>query len=197
MLLHLVRHGRSEPDPTRPASQWGLHPEAAPGVEELAGSGVLPDADAPWFSSDEPKAVQTAALLGADPAVLPALREAARPADWMGTDEFLATVRRSMQQPEESPRPGWEPTGVVQARVYAAVTVDVVPRAAAAGEAVLVGHGTSWTMLVAAVTGRPADIDAWQAMTMPDHCLLDLEIAEDGSPRTGRLVRPWGSWRAA
>lgn len=35
-------------------------------------------------------------------------------------------------------------------------------------DVVLVGHGTAWTVLVAALTGRPPDLDAWAALRMPD-----------------------------
>jgi hypothetical protein len=32
----------------------------------------------------------------------------------------------------------------------------------------LVGHGTAWTLLVAALTGEPPDLARWESLAMPD-----------------------------
>jgi 23S rRNA (adenine2503-C2)-methyltransferase len=59
--------------------------------------------------------------------------------------------------------PTWEPPTPTRDRVVAAVrrlgsTHD--------GDLVLVGHGTAWTLLVAELTGRPPDLDAWERLAM-------------------------------
>lgn len=203
-MLHLVRHGRSEMDPSRIAASWGLHAEAAPGVEALRVSGVLPE-DGAWFSSGEPKAVQTAALLHADVHVLEDLHESDRPLEWFeSTEEFTAVVSRSMQRDTEPARVGWETFAAVQTRVYDAVAGAVLQRVVEADvdEVVLVGHGTAWTGLVSTLTGTPADVAAWREMTMPDHCALRVRLDPDGDlgivrPRSGHMVQPWGAWRTA
>jgi hypothetical protein len=33
---------------------------------------------------------------------------------------------------------------------------------------VLVGHGTAWTLALAALTGAEPDLDRWAALRMPD-----------------------------
>ena len=39
---------------------------------------------------------------------------------------------------------------------------------------VLVGHGTAWTVLVAALTGAEPDLERWAALRMPDLWTLDV-----------------------
>ncbi len=206
MLLHLVRHGPPLVTPGLPAARWRLDPDRVSEVERLGTSGVLPAYGAPWFTSTEPKAAQTARLLHpAEPVTgLDGLREVARPAGWFDAAESIASVARSLERPEVPARAGWETAASVRARTWAAVQRDVVQRAdrLGAGEVVLVGHGTAWTVLVAAITGQPPDLEAWRTMSMPDHCTLDLyaEDDEDGSEPSaarGRVVRPWGSWRSS
>jgi broad specificity phosphatase PhoE len=46
----------------------------------------------------------------------------------------------------------------------AAAILDVNP----SGDVVLVGHGTAWTLLRAALSGEPPDLDAWTRLSMPD-----------------------------
>ena len=54
-------------------------------------------------------------------------------------------------------------------------------------ELVLAGHGTAWTLLVAALTGAAPDRQAWRAMQMPDRCLLAVEGLTSAT-----LVQGWG-----
>jgi broad specificity phosphatase PhoE len=183
--VHLVRHARSEPTPGHPASDWGLAPDAGVGVAALKAADVVP-AGALWACSDEPKAVATARLLGGvDVRCEPALREAARDATWLAPDEWARLVLASFAEPDVSARGGWEPLTQTRARGVRA-TQSVVADARAAGrDVVLVGHGTAWTLLVAAMTGRSPDVHAWQNMRMPDHCALRWP---------DRIVAPWGAW---
>ena len=204
MRLHLVRHGAPAVDPTSPASTWPLDPSGFVEIDSLLAAGVLPANDAVWFSSTEPKAVQTAARLTSRrvPA-LDELREANRPADWLDAETFAAAVATSLERPAEVVRDGWETSDSVRARVFGALRGAVARHAASEGavDAVLVGHGTAWTVLVAALTRTPADIAAWRGLYMPDHCVLDLGLEQDDAwstprPAAGRVARPWGSWRS-
>ena len=186
--LHLVRHGCPLPNPQLPASAWPPDPASSSAVTELRSAGVLPGT-ARWASSPEPKATATAALLTAAPVdVVDDLREAERPAGWRDPADFAAAVRRSLQQPEVAADDGWEPTLRTQQRVVAAVAAIVE---ASAGPVVLVGHGTAWTLLVAALTGQPPDFAAWQSLLMPDHCELT-----SAAGRRWRIAGSWGDWRA-
>lgn len=182
--VHLVRHGRPVVDPSRPPSTWGLDPEHLDGVRGLRASGALP-LGARWVSSAEPKARETAALLTDAPvAVDEALGEQSRPAGWL--DDYAVRIHRSLVVQHAPAAPGWETAESARARVVGAVRGHV-ERAAHDGvvDLVLVGHGTAWTLLVSAVTGRTVDLYAWERLQLPDTCSLV------GS----ELVRRWGSWR--
>jgi broad specificity phosphatase PhoE len=109
--------------------------------------------------------MQTAQLLtDSDVGVVDDLREHERGDTWL--DDFPATVRRAFAEPDRAVAESWEPLSACRDRVTAAVRriVDVH----AGEEVVLVGHGTAWTLVVADLTGRDPDLDAWQALAMPD-----------------------------
>lgn len=170
MALHLVRHGLPRIDPTLPAHAWELDPAGYDDVWALRESGRLPGRAA-WFSSPEPKALGTAALLtDATVGVVDDLAEHRRDStDWI--DDFEGTVRRAFAEPDRSAYDGWEPLAACRRRVVAAV----LPLLSALGDddLVLVGHGTAWTLLVADVTGAEPDLDAWASLAMPDLIRLD------------------------
>jgi broad specificity phosphatase PhoE len=166
-MLHLVRHGRPLVDRAVPASSWSLDPASYDDVWALRDR--LPP-DAAWYSSPEPKAVETAQLLTDAPVGLVAgLREHERAAGWL--DDFADVVRRAFARPDESAAPGWEPLAACRDRVGGAVR----PILAAHGsdDVVLVGHGTAWTALVAALTGQPPDLERWAALALPDVICVD------------------------
>lgn len=162
MTLHLVRHGRPVITPGTPAAEWHLDPAAYDDVWALRDR--LP-ARAVWFTSPEPKAVQTAQLLtDGDVGVLPDLREHERSGEWV--EDFAGAVRRAFEHPDRPALDGWEPLEACRERVVAAVrrVLDVH-----AGEhVVLVGHGTAWTLVAADLTGEPPDLERWAALAMPD-----------------------------
>lgn len=164
MTLHLVRHGRPAIVPGTPAASWDLDPATYDDVWALRSSGRLPTRAA-WFTSPEPKAVQTAQLLtDADVGVLPDLREHERTGEWI--DDFAGAVRRAFDDPEHPSVRGWEPLAACRERVVPAVrrVLDVHGD----DDVVLVGHGTAWTVVVADLTGRAPDLDRWSALAMPD-----------------------------
>jgi broad specificity phosphatase PhoE len=176
-VLHLVRHARPRTDPATPAHTWPLDPHGYAAVEALRTSERLPVA-ATWFSSPEPKARQTAARLTDEPVtVVDDLAEHRREARWFATaDEFRDTVRAAFARPDVPAVPEWEPLSDTRERVVAAVRRL---RSSHAEDLVLVGHGTAWTVLVAALTGAPPDLDAWSRLAMPDLWTLeDMPAAE-------------------
>jgi broad specificity phosphatase PhoE len=162
-LLFLVRHGRPRIDRSQAAHLWPLDPSHADQVQVLRDR--LPE-HASWYSSPEPKALGTAVLLTDDPVeVVDDLREHERHStDWV--EDFEEVVRRAFAEPELPAYDGWEPLAVTRRRVVAAVAgiLGVHP----SGDVVLVGHGTAWTLLVAALTGQDPDLDAWARLEMPD-----------------------------
>lgn len=173
MTLHLVRHGRPLVDPAVPANEWELDPAGFDGVWALRQSGRLPKG-VRWFTSPEPKAVQTAQLLtDGEVAVVDALREHERDVTPWYDDlgEWRRLVRRIFEQPDESAHPGWEPLAATRARLVPSVRAILAEHPAV--DLVMVGHGTAWTMLVAELTGAVPDLDRWDALAMPD--VIDVE----------------------
>lgn len=170
MTLHLVRHGRPLVVPGVPAAEWDLDPASYDDVWALRTHGRLP-VRAAWFSSPEPKAMQTAQLLtDADVGVLPDLREHERSGEWV--EDFAAAVRRAFAAPDEPAVAGWEPLTTCRDRVVPAVRR--VLGVHGHDDVVLVGHGTAWTLAVAALTGEAPDLARWEALAMPDVILLDV-----------------------
>lgn len=163
-MLHLVRHGPSLATPGVPAEEWPLDPQHYDAVWELRASGRLP-ARAAWFTSPEPKAVETAQLLtDAEVGIVPELREHERGATWL--DDFEGAVRRAFAAPDEPAVADWEPLAACRDRVVPAVRRLVEVHADT--DLVLVGHGTAWTLVVAGLTGNPPDLEAWASLGMPD-----------------------------
>ena len=169
-MLYLVRHGRPLIDRTRPAHEWPLDPAYADDVSALRPR--LPR-HAAWFSSPEPKALATAQLLTDEPVeVVADLREHERHGtEWI--DDFEAVVRRAFDRPDLSVAEGWEPLADTRHRVVGAVEgiLDQHPT----HDVVLVGHGTAWTLLRAAVSGAAPDLVWWARLSLPDvQCLGDV-----------------------
>ena len=185
MLLHLVRHGAPAVDPARAPSTWGLAVEADGDIRALAASGVLPSGGR-WFSSPEPKALQTARRLQDEVTVLEDLAEARREAGWLPKEEFAAAVMAAFLEPDRPGATGWEPLASTRERVVTAALLARDSAAEVGRDVVLVGHGTAWTLLVAHLTGEAPDLEAWGRLTMPDHWAFDLS--------TGSVVSDWGAW---
>ena len=57
-------------------------------------------------------------------------------------------------------------------------------------EVVLVGHGTAWTLAVAALTGAAPDLERWRTMAMPDVLVVPAAPGGPGARPGGRL-RSW------
>ncbi len=165
-MLFLVRHGRPLVEPGVPPHAWQLDPAGLADVDALRTSGGLPP-HATWFSSPETKARQTASrLTDRTVTVVDHLAEHRRGVHWFGSAaSFAAAVRCAFDRPDERAVPEWEPLSLTRARVVAAVRALTAEHP---GDLVLVGHGTAWTVLVAALTGRPPDLVAWERLAMPD-----------------------------
>ncbi|NYD42405.1 histidine phosphatase family protein [Nocardioides panaciterrulae] len=179
MTLFLVRHGRSAPRSGVPAHEWELDPAGYDDIWALRESGRLPDRAA-WFTSPEPKAIGTASLLtDGEVGVMLDLREHVRDSTDL-IEDFPAVVERAFAEPERSAYVGWEPLASCRERVSRAV--EGILAAHAEEDVVLVGHGTAWTALVAALTGEPADLARWRTLAMPD--LIVVTLDPDGRPGT-------------
>jgi broad specificity phosphatase PhoE len=166
-MLFLVRHGRPVQVRGVAAEHWELEPTGFDDVWALRDR--LP-AGAAWYSSPEPKAQQTAQLLtDGDVGVVDALREHRRGEAWVA--DFQATVERAFAEPMLPAYDGWEPLEECRARVTKAVAG--ILSAHVGEDAVLIGHGTAWTVLVSELTGTPPDLARWRDLGFPDLITVD------------------------
>lgn len=171
--LYLVRHGLPWIERSRPPHEWVLDPAGYPAIDALRGR--LPTR-ARWFSSPEPKAVETARrLTSAEVTVVFALREHERHSTrWVA--DFPSVVRRAFERPDEPAMEGWEPLAATRDRL-----VPFVRRLLAFTpdrEIVLTGHGTAWTLLTAELTGAPPDLERWAGLRMPDMWRVDVPVPD-------------------
>jgi len=167
-MLYLVRHGRPRPDPDVPPHEWQLDPAGYDDIVALRDSGSLPTS-ASWYSSPEPKALETARRLTDAPvSVVADLREHVRGVTpWFDdVGEWHAVVRRAFEDPDTAALPGWERLADCRQRV--ARSARVILAGHAGGDVVLAGHGTAWTVLVAELTGAAPDLSRWAQLRMPD-----------------------------
>ena len=80
-------------------------------------------------------------------------------------------VSRCFEEPGRSAHPGWEPLDACRERVVRAV--EGILAAYGDDDVVLVGHGTAWTVLAAALTATEPDLDRWRALQMPDLVVVE------------------------
>ncbi len=180
MSLHLVRHGRPLVVPGTPAATWELDPAGFDDVWALRESGRLPRG-AVWFCSPEPKAVGTAQLLTeAEVGIVDDLREHERGPAWV--EDFPGAVAHAFADPDRAAYEGWEPLARCRERVVTAV--GLIADVHRDQDVVLVGHGTAWTLAVAALTGTEPDLVRWRALTMPDVLVVPM-VAPESQGRDG------------
>ena len=179
-VIHLVRHGRPLQNANIAANRWTLDPNGHGEIAALRESGTLP-ATGSWFSSPEPKALETARMLtGAPVTVVSGLSEMARPAGWY--EDFDSLVAQALATPDRPAAPGWETAASTLRRIARAF--DRIATTHEGEVLILAGHGTAWTLLVSALTGAAPDVMAWKRLLFPDHLMIV------GS----EVVSAWGAW---
>ena len=186
--VHLVRHGLPLVDHDLAASDWELDPAAEHTVRALRASGRIPQ-DAHWFSSPEPKARSTAALLTDRPVeVVDGLREQVRlHVGWIA--DFDAVLAAAYDAPDRAAHDGWEPLEATRRRATTAVRDLMLQHPT--GDLVLVGHGTCLSLIAADLTGTPVDPRTPTAMGFPDVVTVQMPRPARLAPltlRTGLLV---------
>lgn len=159
MIGYYLTHPQVVIDPGIPTPRWSLSER---GRERIAGALTKP-----WWrslgaiiSSDEQKAVETAALVGAAAGVKPQTGEDMGENDrsttgFLTPDKFEAAADAFFADPATSWR-GWETAIAAQARIVSAV--DAALTAYARGAPILlVGHGAVGTLLKCHIAARPID----------------------------------------
>ncbi len=184
--LHLVRHGPTTVDPTRPQDQWRLSEEGREVVQNWAESQSWPGVRH-LYASPEVKAMETAAIIAAA-AHIPVgtsegLRELRVPL-MASRAEFLNRMEQYLAGFAD---PAFEPWEAAQERMGSAIRAI---QARHADESIaVVSHGRILTAYLSGLLHRRLTHREWQAIGMPDVAVVDLE--------TGHLVRGFAGWEAA
>lgn len=171
--LILVRHGRPVIDPDIPPPQWGLCPEGREAVAALADK-LIPFGARAAISSPEPKALQTAEIigqrLGLAVEVEHGLHEHKRQHWSFGTEEEF---RQRIAQVFANPRTeaaGGESADQACERLTTALAHHITR------PLVAVTHGTVLSLYVARRLGLDAN-DLWRNLRTPDAFVLDADGA--------------------
>ena len=171
--LILIRHSLSAVRPDRPPALWHLTPEGVARAKALAGR-VDPGAASRIFSSSEPKALETARVLGEvwrlPVEEVPDLHEQERPANGIvSAEQFEATIAALFARPSEIVF-GSESADAARQRFTAAVAGLVARHD---GDIVIVTHGTVMALFIASHTGDDA-FELWKQLQMPCATTLTL-----------------------
>jgi broad specificity phosphatase PhoE len=156
--LYLVRHGRTQPDPTTAAALWPL---SEAGRAETVRLGAHPRwaEVAGFYASPEEKAIETARLLAAPhgqaPTILPKLREVERGSAFFA--DYDAAAREFFARPNESVR-GWE--RAVDAGRRVAGCLEQIGGRAGDHPVAVVSHGLALTLGLASLV--PLDQPLWE-----------------------------------
>ncbi len=175
-----------EARPGVPASDWRLSAEGRARAAQLAAH-LVPYAPSRLVSSLEPKAVETAAILGKrlglGVEIVPGLHEhERRSVPYLGAEAFAAAITRFFATPQERVF-GQESAAEALGRFAGALHDITASHAARGPQAILiVTHGTVLSLYAAAATGADAH-GLWQALDLPALVVL---------ASTDEPARPYG-----
>jgi broad specificity phosphatase PhoE len=156
MRVFYLTHPQVEIDPAVPVPLWRL--------SEIGRSRAAIAARAAWaqsvrtiVSSEETKAVETAAIIGAALGVSPRARADMHENDRSSTGflkpaDFEAVADAFFAAPHDSIK-GWETARAAQARIFAAARDEIA--IGGPGDLLFVGHGAVGTLLMTALLGEP------------------------------------------
>jgi broad specificity phosphatase PhoE len=159
----LVRHSLPEVDPSRPAEEWTLSDEGRARCAPLAAR-LGTYAPEGIISSTEPKARETAELIGAELGLevgeSPALCETARrTVPWLEPESFRRAMQTLFERPDDVVF-GEESAAHALAR-FSAVAAGVDERT------IVVSHGTVISLYAAERTGEDP-FAIWSRLELPD-----------------------------
>lgn len=167
--LVLVRHAMPDVIPGVDSRGWRLGEAGRAAAAKLAGK-LAAGRLAAVFSSDEPKAWQTAdeiaAAAGLDVCIDAGFAEVQRPTQW--DEDYRAAAARYLSHGAQ----GWESRDSVVRRFGEAVERALATHAG--GDVVVVNHGLALSLYLAARTDIAA-VPFWRELAFPDAWRLDLE----------------------
>lgn len=167
--LILVRHSQPEITQGVPACEWRLSAEGRARCQPLAEEIAQRYAPVAIVSSDEPKAIETAALiarpLGLTAELRPDLREHEREAGpLLDARAFQAAIADLFARPEELVY-GRETATQALARFSRAIGMVLAEHPV--GDVVVVSHGTVMSLYLAATAGSDG-YAVWRSLRLPD-----------------------------
>lgn len=157
--IRYLTHPQVVIDPAVEITRWPLNPQGRARAEALARTPGVLAATTRIISSDETKAVDTAAplaaALGLTVEIRPRMHENDRAATgFLPPEEFERVADAFFAHPRDSVR-GWETAAAAQARIVAEVEACLVGHTG--GDVLFVGHGAVGTLLFCALSGLPID----------------------------------------
>lgn len=172
--LILVKHAQPQVDPRWPAREWSLAPDGQRQSRRLA-QRLAPFLPARIISSDEIKAIQTAAILaeqlGTTHCVQPDLDEHRRlQAGYLPAVEFQQTLADLFARPAQRVY-GSESADEAHARFRAAV-LGIMQRNTS-GNIIIVTHGTVISLFVSRLSDQDG-YTLWRQLGLPSYVVLDL-----------------------
>ena len=184
-LTILIRHAAPLVEPHVPASEWRLSADGRGGAESLAAE-LGRFSPAALASSPEPKASETATILGAhlglSVCVRQGLREHRRSSGFVPEAEFHSNIRAVLENPSDvvfGHESADEVAERIEAEVRRALSFDTGDTR---GDALLVTHGTA----IACFLRKRCAVDAfavWKSFALPSFVALeapDFDIVDYG-----------------
>lgn len=185
-MLLLIRHAQTSKNKSLPPETWRLDPAGADALDSLRDAWPWQEV-ANWFSSPEPKALETAAGLTDRPVQsVPELAELQR--RW--SDDYVGSVGRLFGDTASPAEPGWE-TGDDALRRFDRALREIVE--ASEGDVAVVSHGLVISLWAGALRGGSVDHDEWRSLGFPDLLVLrDDSVAAwlSGTDQQISLTRP-------
>jgi broad specificity phosphatase PhoE len=173
MQLILIKHARPLIDPIKPSHEWKLSEQGRADAAKLVEI-LRPNQIAKVYSSDEPKAIETAAIiaetLGVPTEIAADVHEHDRSnVPHMRSGEFISHVELFFRRPDELTL-GRETANECLDRFESAIN-DTVQKHGQDNIAV-VTHGTVLSLYLAKLgAGKPYEI--WRKMGLPSYAIVD------------------------
>lgn len=177
--LIFVRHSISKPNTDRSAHQWELTDEGRERCLKLAGQLWLHYSPSRFYSSDEPKAIETANILRgsldihADPLQIDTnFGETARKNAPFFADkaDFTQAIHQAMLNPDELIY-GEETFSQALRRFSGAV--ENIAQTTSTKTTIIVTHGTILSLFIASKSQMDA-FTVWQSLDMPAYAIFKL-----------------------
>ncbi|MFW9845880.1 MAG: histidine phosphatase family protein [Candidatus Thorarchaeota archaeon] len=178
-VVHFLRHAETRIDEKTPVTEWRLTKQGVSRAQNFAVSGVFDSVDN-IFSSDEPKALLTAApiakRIGTATIAIPEFRELDRGTRYLTDDEYQRSVSITLNAPHSNVE-GWESKSDALRRFERGLST--IESQYVFKEALIVSHGLILSIYFAHLLGVMDVYSRWKS----------LGFCAWGTVRNGRIVK--------